>query len=122
MSGRMVAEVLDNAPEDLTQLELVVLVALAETARESDRTARYNASADALADRARSTPSSVRNVLGRLKERGLIIPVHAKPRKGKSQEWTIPKMTPATRRAVWKASPASDAKTRPRSHLSVIAR
>lgn len=103
MSGRLVGEVLDHAPLDLTLLERLVLIALAETARDTDRTARYKASADAIADRIGSTPGSVRNTLGSLKARALIAPLHEKPRRGKSQEWRLTKLTAASRRATWES-------------------
>lgn len=109
MSGRMVGEVLDHAPADLTQLEMLVLVTLAESAAEKDRTARYGVTAEELADKARSTPGAVRNTLGRLKERGLIVPLFEKPRRGLAQNWRVIRMTDATRRAVLNASPHSDA-------------
>ena len=102
MSGRLVGEVLDHAPIDLTPLELLVLVALAETARDTTRTATYGANADTLADRCRSTPGSIRNALLRLRHRGLIVALHDKPRKGLAQEYRIPKMTAETRTAVWR--------------------
>lgn len=92
MSGRIVGEILDNAPEDLTQLELLVLVSIGEEAREKDRTALYNTSAEAIAHRVRSTPSTVRNVLGRLRSRALIIPVHDKVYRGLAQQYVIPKL------------------------------
>lgn len=101
MSGRIVGEVLDNAPADLTQLEMLILVALAEEARDGDRKALYNTTSEALAFRARSTPASVRNALARLKQRGLVIPLHAKVYKGKAQQYQIPKMNKATRSATW---------------------
>lgn len=101
MSGRIVGEVLDNAPVDLTQLELLVLVAIAEEARDRDRTALYNTSAEKIAERVRSTPSSVRNALGRLRQRCLLIPLHEKVHRGLAQQYKLPVMTKATRRAVW---------------------
>lgn len=101
MSGRLVGEVLDHAPLDLTPLELLILVALAETARDTTRTATYGANVDTLADRVRSTPGSVRNALQRLRGRGLIVALHEKPRKGLAQEYRIPRMTTDTRRATW---------------------
>lgn len=100
MSGRLVGEVLNNAPTDLPMLDRFVLTALAEAAPDRDRTARYNASADAIADRIGSTPGSVRNALTRLKDRGLITPVHAHVRRGKSQEWTLTRLTTHHRKAV----------------------
>ena len=101
MSDRIVKEVLEWAPVDLKPLELLVLVSLAEEAREGDRLARFNTSADKLADRVRSTPASVRNTLGRLRQRGLIVPVHEKAHRGLAQQYTITKMNGHTRRATW---------------------
>lgn len=101
MSGRIVGEVLKFAPEDLTQLELLVLVALAEEARDKDRTALYNTRAEDIATRVRSTPSSVRNALGRLRQRGLLVPLHERAYRGLAQQYKLPVMTQATRRAVW---------------------
>jgi hypothetical protein len=100
MSGRIVGEVLDNAPEDLTILELAVLVALAEVAHDKTRLATYKTSAEQIAHRIRSTPSSVKSALFRLRHRGLIVGLHDKPRKGLAQEYRIPKMHEGTRRAV----------------------
>lgn len=99
MSGRMVGEVLDHAPNDLRPLDLLVLVALAEAAHESDRTAIKNSSADAIAYRIRSTPGSVRNSLSRLKSRGLIRPKHNKIHTGQSQNWTLTKLSSYHREA-----------------------
>lgn len=104
MSGRMVGEVLKHAPDDLTQLELLVLVALAEAAAEKDRTARYDVGSDHLAFKVRSTPGTVKNAIRSLKDRGLIVPLFEKPRRGLAQNYRIPKMTDATRRAVLRGS------------------
>lgn len=93
MSGRIVGEVLDHAPADLRPLDLLVLVALAEAAHDKDRTAVENSSAEALAYRTRSTPSSVRNSLVRLKQRALISPVHKKIYKGQCQHWIVAKLS-----------------------------
>lgn len=93
MSGRIVGEVLDYAPVDLRPLDLLVLIALAEAAHDKDRTAIKNSSAEALAYRVRSTPASVRNALGRLRQRAIIRPVHAKVGPGKSQHWTITQLS-----------------------------
>lgn len=89
MSGRIVGEVLDHAPDDLRPLDFRVLICLAEDAFDSDRTARRRCSADELAYRARSTPGSVRHALKRLADRALIRPVHAKVGPGKQQNWVI---------------------------------
>lgn len=89
MSGRIVHEVMHHAPEDLPRLDFTVLLALAEDARDKDRTARNECSDALLAYKVRSTPSSVRNALKRLKDRALIRPVHTKIHKGQQQNWVI---------------------------------
>lgn len=104
MSYRIVSEVFANAPVDLALLERVVLLSLAESANQSDRVARHNSSAEKIADRIGSTPPSVRNALSRLKQRGLIVPQIEKCRKGQAQQWLIPQLTEATRRAVWESA------------------
>ena len=93
LSGRIVGEVLKHAPSDVRGLDLLVLVSLAESAREKDRTAIEHSSANAIAYRIRSTPSSVGNALQRLKERGLIRPVHTKVHRGQQQNWVITKLS-----------------------------
>ena len=94
MSGRLVGEVLDHAPNDLTPAELLVLVALANDARDHDRISRYKSSVDVLAYRTRLSPGGVRNVLSKLVTRGLIRPllgnVH---RGGKHQEYELAKLS-----------------------------
>lgn len=114
MSGRIVEEVLDYAPDDLPRLDLMVLVALAAEARDSDRTAKgKHTGSEAIARRVRSTPSSVTNALARLRSRALIRPVFAKARRGQQQNWTITKLSDYHRDAVTKspdkASRGSDA-------------
>jgi DNA-binding MarR family transcriptional regulator len=101
----MVGEVLDHAPNDLRPLELLVLIALAEAAHDTDRTAIKNSSADAIAYRIRSTPGSVRNALVRLKSRGLIRPKHSKIHTGQSQNWTLTKLSDHHREATIRADP-----------------
>lgn len=109
MSGRLVGEVLRHAPADLTQLDLLVLVALAEAASDRDRIARHHVGTDDLADKCRSTPGAVKNAMHRLvHQRGLVVPLFAKPRRGLAQNYRIVGMTEATRRAVTKGSPTSD--------------
>lgn len=102
MSGRIVGEVLDHAPDDLTQLELLVLVALAESATDKARKATYKTSCEQIAERIRSTPNSVKSALFNLRKRGLIIGIHDKPRRGLAQEYTLTKLTESTRSATWK--------------------
>lgn len=99
MSGRLVGEVLRYAPHDLTQLELLVLVSLAEAVKGNERVSRYYSSSDHIADRVRSTPPSVRNVIAKLTQRGLIVPLIEKCNRGVAQQYEIPRMNDATRRA-----------------------
>lgn len=89
MSGRIVHEVMHHAPEDLPRLDFTVLIALAEDARDKDRTASHECSDELLAYKVRSTPGSVRNALQRLKQRALIRPVHSRVHKGQQQNWVI---------------------------------
>lgn len=92
MSGRIVGEVLKYAPSDLRPVDLLVLISLAESAHDKDRTAIRDASAEDLAYRVRSTPGYVRHALVRLKHRGLIRPVH-QARRGKVQNWVITELS-----------------------------
>lgn len=105
MSGRIVGEVLDNAPEDLTRLELEVLLALAESATERDRIATHKTTREALAYRCRTSPAMVKKVIGVLRDRGLIKAVNGHAHRGKAQHWEIMKLTPEHRRAIWKGAP-----------------
>jgi hypothetical protein len=90
VSGRLVKMVLENAPEDLTQLELLVLVSIAESSRDGDRSTRGGAgSADTIAFRVRSTPGSVRNVLSRLTARALIKPLNTHTIRGRAQRYEL---------------------------------
>ena len=73
MSGRIVGEVLENAPEDLTPAELLTLIALAEDAHDKTRHAAYSDVAT-LARKIRRPPGTVRNALSELTRRGLIVP------------------------------------------------
>lgn len=102
MSGRIVGEVLNNAPDDLTQLQLLVLIALAESANDKTRHAKYQTSCEQIAHRVRSTPSAVKDALFRLRQRGLIIGVHEKPRRGLAQEYRLADLPTETRSATWK--------------------
>lgn len=76
MSGRLVGEVLDCAPTDLTSAQLLVLVSIAEDARERDRTARYHVSLTHLERRTRLKRGTLKNALSVLVARGLIKPLH----------------------------------------------
>lgn len=87
MSGRIVGEVLDHAPDDLTDAELLVLLAIAEDARDRDRLARYS-DLETLVTRARKRPGTVKNALSELARRGLIKP-GSQAHRGRHQEYRI---------------------------------
>ena len=92
MSGRIVGEVLDHAPEDLRPAEFLCLIVLAEDARDRDRLAAYS-DVESVARRARVKPGTVRNALSVLVTRGLIVPVHDKVhRGGRHQEYTLTRL------------------------------
>lgn len=92
MSGRIVGEVLDNAPDDLTDAELLVLVAIGEDARDRDRLAQYS-DVESLVRRTRKKPGTVRNALSSLTARGLIVPqIDRVHRGGKHQEYRVTKL------------------------------
>lgn len=88
MSGKLVRDVLDHAPEDLTSAQMLVLIALAETARDSDRIARYQTSVKDIAWRTRCSQGTVRNALSALAARALIRPL-LKARIGIVQHYQI---------------------------------
>lgn len=98
MAGRIVKEVLEHAPIDLTPLQMLVLVSLAEDARENTRIARYETSVLDLQRRTRSTSGTIRNALGELSRRGLIKPLH-KARIGIVQNYYVSPMDEHTRHA-----------------------
>ena len=86
MSGRLVGEVLRCAPADLTLAERMVLVCLAENARDADRLARL--SAKVIADRGGLSTQTVWNALSSLTRRAIIQPQH-KASRGHSQDYRI---------------------------------
>lgn len=93
MSGRLADEILDHAPADLSPAEMLVLVALALDARESDRQARFHCSTDDLVRRTRLKAGTVRNAISSLCARGLIRRVHERVHKGgKHQEYILAKL------------------------------
>lgn len=94
MSGRIVGEVLDHAPTDLTLAERFVLVAIAENAREKDRRAQ-GCDVSSLAYRTTLKPGTVRNALSELTRRALVKPLIAQVYKGgKHQEYEVTKLYP----------------------------
>lgn len=94
MSGKLVGEVLDHAPRDLTVAERFVFAALAEAARDKDRTARYQCSNSDLAYRTGLKEGTVRNALSELAQRGLIKRlVETVHKGGKHQEYELCKLS-----------------------------
>ena len=107
MSHVLVSEVLDHAPAQLTALERLVLVVIAEAAQEVDRPGcparEAYPSMATLARRTGSAPTSVRSALQRLAERGLEVrvplttdsagrPVYAF--RGRATRYRLPRMRP----------------------------
>jgi DNA-binding MarR family transcriptional regulator len=92
MSGRIASEVQENAPEDLTQAELAVLVTLALDARERDRLARFS-DVETLVRLTRLKPGTVKNALSELTRRALIKP-GAPAYRGRHQEYRITELYP----------------------------
>lgn len=93
MSGAIVKEVLEHAPEDLTAAQMLVFVSLAEDAREKGtyaRQARYESSVDDLMRRTRLKAGTVRNALAELVRRGLLVPLNGRARPGIVQHYRIP--------------------------------
>src|SRR5699024_2027016 len=68
MGIRLIVEILDHAPEDLTAAERLVLIVLAEDA--NDGTRKGWPPVEVIADRAGLTVAGVGKVLRRLSERG----------------------------------------------------
>ena len=105
MSGRLVKDVLQYAPTDLTDKERLVLIALAEDARDRDRIARF-ITIDQIADYVGSTPGSVRNIISRLTSRALIQPTIRRTDRTRRQQYRVAFLTPEHRHAtVRNASP-----------------
>lgn len=73
MGIKLIVEVLDHAPKDLTAAELLVLIAIAEEANDLTREAWPGMAK--LARRVRMAPVSVRHVFDRLRDRKLEIRV-----------------------------------------------
>lgn len=99
MSGRIVGEVLDHAPQDLTNAELLVFVAVGEDARDRDRLARYS-DVETLVYRTRLKPGTVKNALSELVRRGLLKPAGGPAHKGRHQEYRVADLYPHHRESV----------------------
>lgn len=107
MSHVLVSEVLDHAPAELTALERLVLVVIAEAAQERDRPGcparEAYPSMAILVRRTGNAPTSVRSALQRLAERGLEVrvplttdstgrPVYAF--RGRATRYRLPRLRP----------------------------
>jgi hypothetical protein len=111
VSGRIVKEVLEHAPEDLTPAQMLVYVALAEDARDHGahaRQARYESSLNALMRRTRLKSGTVRNALAELVGRGLIIPLNGRARPGLVQHYQLPELLEHHRGTAVADAPAND--------------
>lgn len=89
MSGRIVGEVLRYAPDDLTETQRWVLLALAESVRDrpaGNRITRTNVAE--VAALTRRAPGTVRNALVELTRRALIAP-QGKASRGHAQDYRI---------------------------------
>lgn len=92
MSGRIVGEILNHAPDTLTPAEFLTLIAIGEDAHDKNRRATYSDLAS-LTRRTRLKPGTIRNALSSLVARGLIVPqVKAVHRGGNHQEYVVPKL------------------------------
>jgi DNA-binding MarR family transcriptional regulator len=112
VSGRIVREVLDYAPEDLTPAEMLVFVALAEVAR--DRSRQVCEPAERIAARARVTVGSVNKATSQLVRRGLLVRGVEHARIGLTQRYTIVELRPEHRHAVVRKSlPAQERSSLP---------
>lgn len=115
----MVGEVLRNAPDDLTQAEMLVLVSLAESARDATRIAAYDSSVAELAERTRLAAATVKSVLHQLKRYGLIAPLNGTAHRGKVQHYHVIKLEDHHRDVVTKTRRAARSTTSDR-HLRVV--
>lgn len=124
MSGRLVGEILDNAPADLPSSQRFVLVALAEAAHDRDRTARYYSSVADLSRRTGLATGTVRNNLSALAKRGLIRPIHAPGivQRGSVQHYEIARLTSRHRFATWTDDDPDEDEESDRSCHSTVTR
>ncbi len=97
-------EVLDCAPEDLSTAELLVLIAIAEDARDRTRLSNYS-DAVTLQSRTRLAPGTIRNALSKLVRRGLVEPTAGRARIGKHQEYRVADLEPRHRNATGRVTP-----------------
>jgi len=105
MSGRIVREVLEHAPEDLTTGEMLVFITLAEAARESSRAVCEPATE--IAARARVSVSTVNKTTYELHRRGLLSRTN-KARTGVTQRYEIAPLRPEHRFATTRSIPARE--------------
>jgi DNA-binding MarR family transcriptional regulator len=101
-----VGEVLDNAPEDLTPGEFLVLLTVAEDAREKDRLASHS-DLESLVRRTRLRPGTIRNALSELVDRGLLIAQRKTTYRGGygHQEYVVTRLEMYHRQAIRRGRP-----------------
>lgn len=93
MSGKLVNEVLEHAPGDLTPAQMLVLISLAEDAREKGPNARratFESSVEDIVRRTRLKHGTVRNALAELVGRGLLVPLNGRVQRGTVQHYALP--------------------------------
>jgi hypothetical protein len=98
VSGRIVEQVLEHAPADLRPAELMILVVIAEDARERDRVSRFS-DLENLTRRSRLKPGTIRNALSELTARALITPTLDRAHTGRHQEYRVADLKPEHRQA-----------------------
>lgn len=96
MSGKLVRQALDYLPEDLTHVQVLVYITLAESARDKAangipaRLARFHVTVDEIAHKVRAKPGTVKNALGALARRGLIVRQIDHAHEGTAQNYELP--------------------------------
>jgi len=104
VSGKLVGDVLRYAPADLTVAERFVLVALAESAHDNDRTSRTNVAA--ISTGTGLAVGTIRNALSQLASRVLIVRCGV-ARRGHAQDYRLTQLH-AHHRASTNRPPAED--------------
>ena len=108
MSGRIVGQVFDCAPEDLTPAQLLVLLSVAEDAREKSRLATFS-DVESLVRRTRLKRGTIDNALSVLCQRGLLIRQREKVhRGGYHQEYVVAHLAPHHRAVTAERSSPSE--------------
>jgi len=113
VSGKIMGEVMRYAPDDLTETQYRVLMALAESARDHNRTTKTNTVEVAML--ARRKIGTVRNAISELTRRCLIYPVHPHSEVGrgrKAQDYRIVELHAYHRAATHRPEPTNSVTAR----------